>query len=283
MSAPSPSAEPAPMPATPPAPTPPTPMTGTALSVRTDPPASDTALRVETHGIDVIPESERHGRARELFAVWAAPNVNFLGFIVGTVLVLIGLSLWQALAVAVVGSLFTIFAAVIAATGPAAGTPSEVITRAMYGVRGNRVNVAVAGWLISVCYLALNWAAAALVAYSLLGRAGIDVTTPVKVVVIVVIAAATLAISVYGHGFIVRFYQLLAVVLALVFAVMAAFVVAHADWSYAPTARLHGTDLWAALTAGTALVASGPLSYTNSADFTRYLPRRTPMRAIVAW
>lgn len=247
------------------------------------PAGAEGSLRVESHGIDVIPDSERHGRARELFAVWAAPNVNFLGFIVGTVLILMGLSLAQALAVVVVGSLFTIFAAVIAATGPVAGTPSEVITRAMYGVRGNRVNVAVAGWLISVCYLALNWAAAALVAYSLLGRAGVEVTTPVKVVVIVLIAAATLAISVYGHGFIMRFYQLLALLLTIVFAVMAAFVIGHADWSYAPSAGLQGSDLWAALTAGTALVASGPLSYTNSADFTRYLPRRTPMRAIVGW
>jgi purine-cytosine permease-like protein len=31
---------------------------------------------VEAHGIDFIPDAERHGRARELFAVWAAPNVS---------------------------------------------------------------------------------------------------------------------------------------------------------------------------------------------------------------
>ena len=101
----------------------------------------------------LIPESERHGRARDLFAVWAAPNVNFLSFIVGTVLVLTGLTLGQALAVAVAGSLFAAFTGVVAASGPAAGTPSEVITRTMYGVRGNRVNVAVAGWLAWQGYL----------------------------------------------------------------------------------------------------------------------------------
>lgn len=247
------------------------------------PAATDAPLSVESHGIDVIPESERHGRARELFAVWAAPNVNFLGFIIGTVLILTGLSLWQALAVTVAGSLFAVFTGVVAASGPAAGTPSEVITRAMYGVRGNKVNVAVAGWLISVCYLALNWAAAAYVAYSLLERIGISATTPVEVVVIVAIATATLAISVYGHGFIMRFYQPLALALALVFAVMAIFVVGHADWGYTPGTTLHGAGLWAALTAGTALVASGPLSYTNSADFARYLPSRTPVRSVAGW
>lgn len=35
------------------------------------PPPSDRAGRIEVHGIDHIPERERHGRARELFVVWA--------------------------------------------------------------------------------------------------------------------------------------------------------------------------------------------------------------------
>jgi len=249
----------------------------------TSAPTSDAALRVESHGIDVIPESERHGRARELFAVWAAPNVNFLGFIVGTVLILLGLSLGQALVVAAVGSLLSVFPAVLSASGPAAGAPSEVITRAMYGVRGNRFNVAIAGWLVSVCYLALNWSAATLVADSLLERMHVSINDPIEVIVIVAIAAATLAISVYGHGFIMRFYQSLAVVLAIVFAVMAFFVVGNADWGYQPAVGLHGAALWASLTAGVALVASGPLSYTNSADFSRYLPRETSARAIIGW
>ncbi|GAA1109835.1 hypothetical protein [Nocardiopsis composta] len=33
------------------------------------PPAADRAARVEIHGIDHIPDRERHGRARDLFAV----------------------------------------------------------------------------------------------------------------------------------------------------------------------------------------------------------------------
>ncbi|MGW5237383.1 purine-cytosine permease family protein [Monashia sp. NPDC004114] len=245
--------------------------------------APDTSLEIESHGIDVIPESERRGRPRQLFAVWAAANVNFLGFIVGTVLILMGLSVWQALGVIVVGNLFAVFTGIVAGSGPAAGTPSEVITRAMFGVTGNRVNVAIAGWLVSVCYLALNWVAAAYVAFSLVERIGIPVTTPVEVAIIVLIAGVTLVISVYGHGFILRFYQPLAIVLAVVFAVMAVFVISGANWGFTPAAPLQGTDLWAAVAAGTALVASGPLSYTNSADFARYLPSTTRVRDVALW
>ncbi|CAM04066.1 possible purine/cytosine permease [Saccharopolyspora erythraea NRRL 2338] len=48
-------------------------------------------------------------------------------------------------------------------------------------------------------------------------------------------------------------------------------------------APLHGTALWTAVAAGITLMASGPLSYTNSADFSRYLPTGTSPLAVVVW
>ena len=249
----------------------------------THPVPTDSAVRVETHGIDYIPDAERHGRARDLFAVWAAPNVNFLAVVIGVTLMLLGLTLWQALIVIVIGNLFSIITGIVAASGPAAGTPSEVITRAMYGITGNRFNVAIAGWLISVCYLAINWAAATTVAVGLLGRLGVPSNGWTIAISAIVIAAATMVISVYGHGLIMRLYQPLAILLAVIFAVMAVFVVGGARWSYTPAEPLHGLGLVAMMAAGVALVASGPLSYTNSADFARYLPASTRVRDVALW
>jgi len=249
----------------------------------THPVPTDSAVRVETHGIDYIPATERHGRARDLFAVWAAPNVNFLAVVIGATLMLLGLDLWQALLAIVIGNLFSIVTGVVAGSGPAAGTPSEVITRAMYGTIGNRFNVAIAGWLISVCYLAINWAAATTVAVGLLGRLGVPSNGWTIAICAIVIAAATMVISVYGHGLIMRLYQPLAILLAVIFAVMAMFVVGGAHWSYTPAEPLHGLDLAAMMAAGIALVASGPLSYTNSADFARYLPASTRVRDVALW
>jgi purine-cytosine permease-like protein len=246
-------------------------------------PPADRAGRVETHGIDFIPASERHGRARELFAVWAAPNVSYLSLVVGGALILMGLSLWQSLAVIVAGNLFWALIGLLAISGPASGTPSEVIMRAMFGIRGNRANIAVTGWFASVCYLALNWAAASLAAFSLASGLGIRPGTGVKVMIIVAIAAVTLTISVYGHATIVKLYQPLTLVLAAVFAILAGYVLRHAHWGYQPGHPLHGTALWAALAGGLALIASAPLSYNNSADFSRYLPRSASPTAIAGW
>src|SRR5690348_13163175 len=69
-------------------------------------PAPERGGGIEAHGIDHIPDSERRGRPRELFSVWAAANVNYLSLVVGGALVLMGLSLWQAVAVIVVGNAF---------------------------------------------------------------------------------------------------------------------------------------------------------------------------------
>ncbi|MFF9067539.1 purine-cytosine permease family protein [Streptomyces sp. NPDC014891] len=244
---------------------------------------ADRPGRIEAHGIDHIPDSERHGHPRELFSVWAAANVNYLSLVIGGALVLMGLSLWQAVGVIVVGNLLWVLPGLLATSGPAAGAPSEVITRAVYGVLGNRVNNAVGGWLVSVCYFALNLAAAATAAFALVEKAGITAGTPVEVAVIVVIAALTLIISVYGHALIVRLYLPITLVLAGAFAVVAFAVLRHADFSYAPAEPARGGELWALLLAGTAMIASGPLSYTTSADFSRYLPRTASKRAIAAW
>ncbi|WP_371636818.1 cytosine permease [Streptomyces zaomyceticus] len=244
---------------------------------------TDRPGRIEAHGIDHIPESERHGHPRELFSVWAAANVNYLSLVIGGALVLMGLTLWQALAAIVVGNLFWVLTGLLATSGPAAGAPSEVITRAVYGVLGNRVNNAVGGWLVSVCYFALNLAAAATAAFALVEKAGITAGTPVKVAVIVVIAALTLIISVYGHGLIIKLYLPITLVLAGAFTVVAFAVLRHADFSYAPAQTLGGTELWVLLLAGTTMIASGPLSYTTSADFSRYLPRTASKKAIIGW
>ncbi|MFD5102364.1 purine-cytosine permease family protein [Streptomyces albidochromogenes] len=247
------------------------------------PPPSDSAGRIEVHGIDPIPDGERHGRPRDLFSVWAAANVNYLSLVVGGALILMGLTLWQALAVIVVGNLFWVTTGLLATSGPAAGAPSEVITRALYGVVGNRVNNAIGGWLVSVCYFALNLAAAAAAAFALVEKAGITADTGVKVAVVVAVAALTLAISVYGHAMIMKLYLPITLTLAAAFAVVALAVAAEADFAYRPAEPLTGGDLWAVLLAGTTMIAAGPLSYTTSADFSRYLPRTTSAKAVLGW
>ncbi|SDK32708.1 purine-cytosine permease family protein [Streptomyces indicus] len=237
----------------------------------------------EKRGIDLVADEERTGRPRQLFAVWAAPNVSYLSFAVGATLILMGLSLPQATGVILAGNLLWIVTGVVAASGPAAGTSGSVISRAFYGVIGNKLVLIVTGWLIASAYLALNWSAASVAGIGLTRQWGIPGSAAVDAVVICLIAAVTLLVAIYGYATIVRLYAALSVLLTLVFVVVTGYVLGAVDWSYAPEAPLHGTALAAALGAGFTLIGSTALSYSNSPDLARYLPRTSSLPAIAGW
>ncbi|GHH84114.1 allantoin permease [Kitasatospora indigofera] len=247
------------------------------------PSGQDRAGSFESRGIDCVPDSERHGAARELFTLWAAPNVSYLSFVVGGALVLTGLSLAEALAVTVAGNLFWLLTGFIAVSGPAAGTSGSVISRAMYGVVGNKAVVALTGWLIASLYLALNWSAASVAGLGLTSRAGLPDTPAVDALVVCLIAGATILVAIYGHATIVRLYGALSVLLTVVFLAVGVMVLTRANWSYTPTEPLTGLGRFVALASGFTIVASAPLSYANSPDLTRYLPRETSPKAITLW
>ncbi|WP_235036322.1 cytosine permease [Arthrobacter sp. 18067] len=236
----------------------------------------------ETRGIELIEASERHGRARDLFPVWAAPNVSVLNFTVGASLILLGLELWQALLVIVAGSLPWILTGIVATSGPAAGTSGSVITRAIYGIRGNRVIVAFFGWFISAVFLALNWLASSFMGAELLAQLGFTDPVAGPVLVTIVVAAITVLVAVFGHSLILRSYPVVASVLLAVFLLVTAFVLPHVQWGYTAPAPLEGAPLWSAMTIGFAILASTPLSYTNSPDLARYLPETTKRSHIIA-
>ncbi|MEU2672612.1 cytosine permease [Streptomyces sp. NPDC007164] len=244
---------------------------------------SERSGQLETRGIDLIPADERGGRPRQLFAVWAAPNVSYLSLVVGATLILMGLTLPQAIGIILAGNLLWICTGVIAAAGPAAGTSGSVISRAFHGVIGNKFVLVLTGWLIAAAYLALNWSAASVAGIGLAARLGLPDNAAVHATVIVLIAAATLLIAIYGYATIVRLYTALSILLTVVFIVVTGYVLAATDWSYAPAEPLRGGALTAAIGIGFAIIASTPLSYSNSPDLARYLPRDSSPAAIAGW
>ena len=242
----------------------------------------DAANQPETRGIELIGAGERHGRARDLFFVWAAPSVSILNFTVGATLVLLGLELWQAVLVVVAGSVLWVLPGVIAISGPAAGTSGSVITRAIYGVIGNRPVVAFTGWLIGAVFLALNWLASSFLGAGLLAGMGLTDPVIVPIAVTLVISALTVIVAVYGHALILRVYSWLAIVLAVIFVTVAAFILPQVDWGFQQPEPLSGVPLWSAITIGFTIIASSPISFINSPDIARYLPRSTRPSHIIA-
>ncbi len=239
--------------------------------------------RIEARGIDCIPIGERHGRPSELFAVWAASNVTYLYIVLGGALVGLGLNVWQAIGVVFAGNLFWLLVGILSVSGPASGTPSSIVMRAMFGIRGNQVNVALVGCMISVAYEAINLCIGALAAFALLASAGVEPSLGLKAAMVVGIAGVTLTISVYGHATIVRLSGFTTLALTLCVLLLAIFIAPHVNFRYQPANAPHGAALLAACLAGLTIIASGPLSWGTGADYARYLPPQTSARAVIAW
>lgn len=254
--------------------------------MNTAPIADDTHVTVPSHvevrGTDYIPADERHGRPRSLFWVWMSANVVYLYFVFGGVLMLLGLSLWEALLVSVIGNLWWIAIGWIATSGPTSGTPSVTIMRAMYGIRGNRVFGAGLGVLIGVFFEILNVAFGTLAAIAILTYLGVPESPALDWVVLAVVVVLSFGVSVYGHGLILRVSPYFTAALAVCFVLLGVFVLGAADFAYQPE-PLPDFDHAAIIVLGLTIVASGPLSWGTSADYSRYLPVNVSKRAVLWW
>src|SRR5258708_1911044 len=107
-------------------------------------------LQVEMNGINVIAENERKGRPRDLFWPWFAANVSVLGISYGSFELGFGISFWQALVVGVAGIVLSFLACgFIAVAGKRGSAPTMVLSRAAFGVRGNKLPTVIS-WLLTV-------------------------------------------------------------------------------------------------------------------------------------
>ena len=65
---------------------------------------SDAVGSIEQHGINIIPDAERHGKPRDLFFMWLGTNLNVFYIVNGAVIISMGLSFPQAIIAILIGN-----------------------------------------------------------------------------------------------------------------------------------------------------------------------------------
>ncbi len=243
----------------------------------------DEVGKVETRGIDQIPDVERNSNPTNMAAAFAAVQFCFVIVLFGQLPVLWGLGFWSTLTAVTVGvAIGSLVIAVMALSGPLTGTNQSVSSGAYFGVRGRLIGSAIA-FFIDIVFLALiAWTTGQTLvdsAHILLGTA----TGNGPLVVGMIIACVmVVAIGYFGHATLVASYKLWLVV-GLIFQVVWAIIVAPkfqlaADGKYlldsfAPTWLLAVT-----------VAISIPISYiTWPNDYGRRMPRSTSPRSLGGW
>jgi NCS1 family nucleobase:cation symporter-1 len=227
---------------------------------------------VETHHIEYIPASARHGTAWHQLGFWFGSNVNVFNVVLGGVVVSIGLTFWQALIAITAGTIIgALLIALHATQGPRLGVPQTIQSRGQFGFYG-------AAFMFP-CVLALNvgFIAAQLVIQAQSLR---QVTSALTIPQwIVVLAVPSLIIGIYGYRWIHKSIQASAVIVTVALAVMGIQALMHGSL---PPAQAAMTAPHAGLFgAGVALLVIDMLSFGPFvSDYTRYLPEKVNGKAM---
>lgn len=245
-------------------------------------PRESTGL-IERAGIEVIPESERTAQPRDLFWPWFAANVSVFGMSYGSFVLGFGISFWQATLVAIVGIVVSfLLCGLIAIAGKRGSAPTMVLSRAAFGVHGQKVP-GIVSWLTSIgweTFLAILAVLATATVITQLGGDGDSVV--LKLIATVIVAALIVTASVLGYHTIMRLQSVLTWVTGIMTVVYIALTIPLIDFA-AVLARPDGSI--GQLIGALVMVMTGfGLGWINiAADWSRYQKRTASDAAIVAW
>ncbi|MDQ7806622.1 cytosine permease [Amycolatopsis sp. A133] len=239
-------------------------------------------LEVETNGLDVIDDAERRGRPRQLFWPWFGANVSVLGLSYGSFTLGFGISFGQALVAGVVGILFSfLLCGFIAIAGKRGSAPTMLLSRAAFGVRGNRLPSAIS-WLLTVGWETVLAALATLATATVFERLGWGGGTPTKVVALVVVAALTVVAGVLGFDAIMKLQTWITWITGVLTVVYVVLVAGDVHWEAVSALPSGSAQQWVG--ALVFLMTGFGLGWVNAAaDYSRYLPRSSSSRRVVGW
>ncbi len=239
-------------------------------------------LEVETNGLDVIDDAERRGRPRQLFWPWFGANVSVLGLSYGSFTLGFGISFWQALVAGVVGILFSfLLCGFIAIAGKRGSAPTMLLSRAAFGVRGNRLPSAIS-WLLTVGWETVLTALATLATATVFDRLGWGGGTVTKVVALVVVAALTVAAGVLGFDAIMKLQTWITWITGVLTVVYVVLVAGDVHWPAVSALPSGSAQQWVGVLVF--LMTGFGLGWVNAAaDYSRYLPRSASGRGVVGW
>jgi NCS1 family nucleobase:cation symporter-1 len=241
---------------------------------------ADKAWSIEQHAIEPIPLKDRHGTPSELFKMWIGANTNYVVVVTGALALSQGLSVWQALAAILVGNLLGCLTLGLSSiTGPRTGTSGIMTSRSSFGQFGSLLPKTVS--LISaLSWFSINSVVATQALDSLLKIAGFQGHTVVWVSLAIILAAETL-LAIFGHATIIAAEKWIALVLAVLFAGLAAFVLPHTSIA-AATAINHGGGSFSTWLIAMGIIFAYPIGWANfAADYSRYFPEETNWKRIV--
>ncbi len=237
---------------------------------------------VESTGIEVIHGTHRKGAAKELFWPWFGANVSILGLSYGAFALGFGISFWQALFAGLFGITFSfLLCGLVALAGRRGSAPTMVLSRAAFGIRGNRLPAAIS-WLLTVGWETVLTILATLATAAVFERLGWGGGTLTKALALGVVGSLIVVAGVIGFDLIMRLETAITIVTAVLTVIYILLTIDHVDWS--AVSALPSGNTQQVIGAVVFLMTGFGLGWVNlAADYSRYLPRSTPAKGVIGW
>ena len=232
---------------------------------------ADATWHVEVHGIDPIPQNIRHGNAFELFKLWVGANTNYVVVVTGGFILSFGLSLTSAITAILVGNaLGCIIVGMASIMGPRTGTAGIVTSRTSFGQLGSFFPK-ILSVITALSWFSINAILATEAINKLFAMAGVTGVI-VPWIGLAIILVLEVVIAIYGHATIIFMESYIAILLAVIFAVLAYFVILGMPVGHIAAQQQTVFSMVHWLSA-MSLAFSFPVGWSNYAsDYSRYFP-----------
>ena len=239
-------------------------------------------MKPELNDINFIRESERRGKASDLFWPWAGANVSLLALSYGAFFLGFGISFWQATIAAVIGTVGSFaLVGVSSLAGKRSNAPTMTLSRAAFGVRGNLLP-GLLSYLVFVGWETVLVSLATLATGTVLERATSLDRNIALVLGFLIAASLTIFGGVLGHPVIMKLQRWITGITVVATVTYIVLTLDEINWDSVfaikagSTAGLIGAIIFAITGIG--------LGWVNcAADYSRYLPRSVSSKAVFGW
>ena len=239
-------------------------------------------MKPELNDINFIGESERRGKASDLFWPWAGANVSLLALSYGAFFLGFGISFWQATIAAVIGTVGSFaLVGVSSLAGKRSSAPTMTLSRAAFGVKGNLLP-GLLSYLVFVGWETVLVSLATLATGTVLERATSLDRNFALVLGFLIAASLTIFGGVLGHTVIMKLQRWITGITVVATVTYIVLTLDEVNWDsvfaikVGSTAGLIGAIIFAITGIG--------LGWVNSAaDYSRYLPRNVSSKSVFGW
>lgn len=259
----------------------PAPETAPTTTTIVAPPA---VTEVEAHGVEPIPSRERTARPLDLFRLIFGGANTFATVVLGSFPIVFGLSFWNALLATVVGLVLgSLVLAPLSLFGARNGTNNAVSSSAHLGVHG-RVIGSFLSLLTAFAFFSISvWSSGDILVGAANRGFGLPQNDLTLALAYGVFAVLVLVVCIYGFRFMLLVNKVAVIAATVLFIAGVIAFAGSFDAGYAGMIAPGQPGYEAAFIGSVLVVMSNPVSFgAFLGDWTRYIPRRTPKRRLMA-